>query len=143
MDNPVMPKVEILENGKPVSQERIDPNVANFIFQSVQTAQAAKMRKLEESKRVVRISSYGWSLTTDTMTFDITNPWISFSLINDGTGNVKMKMNSLEGEISDESTIDSGEEVHFDFVYPYVTKLFLTTESGTATVRVRAAEGRK
>ena len=143
MDNSIIPNVEVIENGKPVSQERIDPQVASFIFQAVTAAQLAKMRKLEESKIPIGAPTFEWTITTTTMRIDLANPWISFSLRNDGPGNVKIRINTLEGDISRETTIDSGEVMSRDFKYPVVTKLYLVTESDTATVRVYAEEGRK
>lgn len=143
MDNPIIPKVEIVENGKVVSQERVDPNVANFIFQAVQTAQLVKMRKLEESKIPTGAPSFEWEITTTIKRVDLANPWISFSLHNDGPGNVKIRINTLGGDMSYETTVDSGEVLTRDFEYPIVTRLYLVTESSTATVRVHAEEGRK
>ena len=138
----IVPKIEVIENGKSVSQERIDPSVASFIAQMAQTAQLVKLRKLEESKIPIGAKSFEWIITTTIKEIEIGVSWISFSLHNDGPGNVRMRINELEGDISQEATIDSGEVISRDFEYPIVTRLYLVTESGTATVRVYAEEGR-
>jgi len=138
-----IPNVEIIDtNGKPISQERMDPSILSFVFQAAQTAQLVKLRKLEESKIPTGAKSFEWTITTTTKRIDLGLPWISFSLHNDGPGNVRMRINKLEGDISAEATVDSGEVISRDFEYPIVTRLFLVTESGTATVRVYAEEGR-
>ncbi len=137
-----VPNIEIIENGKPVSQERIDPSVISFIFQAASTAQLVKLRKLEESKIPTGAVSFEWTITTTTKRIDLGYPWISFSLHNDGPGNVRMRINTLRGDISRETTIDSGEVISRDFNYPIVTRLYLVTESGTAIVRVYAEEGK-
>ena len=133
---------EIIVDGKPVTQERLDPNVAQFIMQAAATAQLVKLRKLEESKIPIGAKSFEWTITTTIKRIDLGTPWISFSLHNDGPGNIRMRINYLEGGMSSETTIDSEEVMSRDFNYPIVTRLYLVTESGTATVRVYAEEGR-
>lgn len=138
-----MPSVEIVEDGKSISQERIDPNVASFIFQAVQASQLVKLRKLEESKIPIGASSFEWTITTTTKRVDLANPWISFTLYNEGLGSVKVRINTLNGDMSDETTVNSGEVLNRDFEYPIITRLYLVTESSTAIVRVHAEEGKK
>lgn len=141
-ENPLVPKVEIVENGIPVSQERVDPNVAAFIVQSVQAAQLVKLRKLEESKIPTGEISLSRTITDTIKEITLSRPWLSFTLANDGAGDVLLRINTLDG--SDEgAAIGSGENYNFSSDYPIVKKLFLvTTARTTANVRIRALEGR-
>ena len=106
------------------------------------TAQLVKLRKLEESKVPIGAKSFEWTITTTIKRIDLGVPWISFSIHNKGLGNIRMRINELEGDISQETTIDSGEVLSRDFGYPIITRLYLVTESGTARVKVNAEEGR-
>lgn len=137
-----IPNVEIVENGKPISQERMDPAVVQFIMQAAATAQLVKLRKLEESKIPTGASTYEWTITTTPMEIKLDRPWISFALINDGSGDIKMRINTQEGDISRETTVKNGGSIDWDFDFPIITKLFLVAVSGTATVRVYAEEGK-
>ena len=140
MANPILP--EVYENGKPVSQERIDPAVASFIFQAVQAAQLAKLRKLEESKIPTGTWSGMYDLTTDVKTILLGTPWISFTIVNAGPGRAKVSAMSKELQLADEAEIDSGQTVNFDFKFPVVTRIYLTSTS-TCQVRLYAIEGAK
>ena len=136
------PIVEV--DGLPVSQERVDPSVAAFIMAAAQTAQMVKLRKLEESKIPTGSPSFEWAVTNSIREIKLDIPWISFYLINDGPGNVRIRINNLEGGIVKETTIDTGETIARNFGYPVVNRIFLVTEvAGTAaTVRIFAEEGR-
>ena len=125
------------------AEDQDDLAVMAYVVQVAATIHLSKMRKLEESKIPIGAPSFEWTITTTTKRVDLANPWISFSLHNDGPGNVKVKINTLEGDISSETTIDSGEVMSRDFKYPVMNRLYLVTESSTATVRVYAEEGRK
>ena len=133
-----------------VKNPRIPTDIANFIalddlmvLQAITVERMDKLTRLEESKIPIGAPTFEWIITTTTKRVDLANPWISFSLHNDGPGNVKVRINTLEGNMSDETTVDSGEVLNRDFDYPIITRLYLVTESSTATVRVHAEEGRK
>lgn len=141
----VFPKIEVIDDaGKPVSQERVSPSVMQFIMQAAATAQLVKMRKIEESKIPIGAPSYEWTITDTIKEVQIANPWISFYLINDGPGNIKIRINLLEGDISGETTVNVGETLARDFEYPVMNKLFIVvkTPGTTAAVRLFAEEGR-
>ena len=140
MDNSLVPKVEIFEDGNPVSQEKIDPRVVSFIFQTVQTAQLVKLRKLEESKIPTGTWSAMYDLTTDVKTILLGTPWISFTIVNAGPGSAKISAMSKELQLADDAEIDSGQTVNFDFKFPVVTRIYLTSTS-TCQVRLYAIEG--
>ena len=142
---PTIPNVEVIENGKPISQERIDPAVIQFLMQAATTAQLVKLRKLEESKIPIGAPSYEWTVTDSIKEIKLDRPWIAFALINGGTGNIRVRINDPGGDIVSETTVDSGETLNRDFKYPIVYKISLVTEVAgtTATVRVWAEEGRK
>ena len=133
----------ISEIAKNIATEDADDlAVMQYLAQETSALQLLKLRKLEESKIPTGAKSFEWTITTTTKRIDLGLPWISFSLHNDGPGNVRMRINKLEGDISAEATVDSGEVISRDFEYPIVTRIYLVTESGTATVRVYAEEGR-
>lgn len=143
-DKPIIPEVEIIEDGKPVPPKTIDPSVIQFIMTAAQTAQLVRLRKLEESKVPIGIKSYKWTVTNTVSEIDLGQPWISFSLINDGAGSVCVRVNNQEGPLKDEAEINSGESYDIDFDYPIITKILLVTKVAgtTATVRVYAEEGK-
>lgn len=139
-----LPEIEIIEDGKLVPSKTIDPRVMSFIMQASTTAQLVKLRKLEESKVPIGIKSYKWDVTDTVSEIDLGQPWISFSLINDGPGSVCVKVNNQEGPLANEAEVKSGETYTIDFDYAIVTKILLVTKTaGTiATVRVYAEEGK-
>lgn len=143
-DKPIIPEVEVIEDGKLVPSKTIDPSVMQFIMQAATTSQLVKLRKLEESKVPIGIKSYKWTVTDTVSEIDLGQPWISFSLINDGEGSVCVRVNNQEGPLKDEAEINSGESYDIDFDYPIITKILLVTKVAgtTATVRVYAEEGK-
>lgn len=143
MDNSIIPKVEVIENGKVVSQERIDPTVASFIFQAVQAAQLAKMRKLEESKIPIGVKPLKLIITDTTTKIPLYPPWISFELINNGTGNIIAWINDEEEPLHLEGMITSGDSYSCDMHFPVIHTLYLKADEGeTATIRIYGEQGR-
>ena len=134
------PNVEVIENGKPVPQERIDPSVASFIAQMAQTAQLVKLRKLEESKVPTGTKSFSATVSTEIMKLSLSPPWISFSLINDGLGSVKVAIND-KSELLYGTAIASGETYNLDFTYATIHTIYLQAVSGTAAIRIKAKVG--
>ena len=145
MENkPIVPQVEIVENGKIVPETRIDPAVAQFIMQASMTAQLVKMRKLEESKVPAGIKTIPTFTVRDTPTkIPLYPPWIAFSIINDGpVYGVKVEINSEEG-LLDENLIQLDETYTFNAGYPVIRSLHLQAEAGgTAIVRIKGTVGR-
>ena len=138
----MIPQIEVIENGKPVSQERIDPNVAAFIMAAASTAQLVKIRKLEESKVPVKTIPLKYTVTDTTMRLRLSPPWISLSLINDGDGAVTIWVND-ESEPAATDMIASGLSYNLDFTYPVIKTIYLKAAIGTtATVKIYGTEGK-
>ena len=137
-----VPNVEVIENGVPVPQERIDPNVAAFIMQAAATAQLVKLRKLEESKIPTGVKPIKMTIPDTITKLPLYPPWISFALLNDGTGAVTWWINDDSDPLM-ESMVASGESSSCDTKYPVIRILYLKAASGTtAAVRIYGKEGR-
>ena len=137
-----LPRVEVIENGVPVSQERIDPAIAQFIMAAAQTAQLVKLRKLEESKIPTGLKPLKRTVTDSIMKLVLYPPWISFSMVNDGAGAVTIWANDEEDPLV-ESMVTSGESYDCNMNYPVIKAIYLKSASGTtAAVRIYGKEGR-
>ena len=141
----VIPNVEIVENGRPISQERIDPNVAIFIMQSVQAAQLVKIRKLEESKIPTRTKSLKYTVTNTVKQIDISPPWISLSMINDGDSEVYISTNEDgEHDLLDQVPVKKNETFNLNLNYPKIKIIWLkATDGGSASVRIHGIQGKE
>lgn len=143
----IPPNVEVTENGKPVSQERMDPNVASFIMAAAQAAQLVKLRKLEESKIPTGATMLRRTVTDSMTSLDLLPRWISFSLTNDGPGAITVWVNEIEwvDERADfllDGMIPSGESLNVDMKFPVIHTLYLKANAGTnALVRIYGKEG--
>lgn len=134
---------QITVNGEPVSEDRIDPAVAQFVMQAAQTAQLVKLRKLEESKVPTGTKPISRTIPDTVTKFSLYPPWISFSLINDGAGDISVWVND-EGDPLTPSMVLSGESFSLDMTYPVIKELYLKAASGTtAAVRIFAVEGQE
>ena len=137
-----IPQVEVIENGVPVPQERIDPNVASFIMAAAQTAQLVKLRKLEESKIPIGIKPLKITVTDTIMKIPLSPPWISFSITNDGTDGITVWVND-ETDPLVEGMVAGGETYNNNMDYPVIRSLYLKSEAGTSNaVRIYGKEGR-
>lgn len=143
MDSQIVPKVDIFEDGKPVSQERIDPGVVSFIFQAAQLAQTVKLRKLEESKVPTGVKPFKLTITDTTTKLSLYPPWISFELINDGTGDIIAWINDEQVPLQLEGMITSGDTYACDMHFPVIHTLYLKADVGeTAIVRIYGEQGK-
>lgn len=140
MANELAPKVDVIENGRQVSQERIDPSVAQFIMQASQTAQLVKMRKLEESKVPTGTKSLKYSLTTEVKHIKIGPPWISFSLINSGDDDIYVSTTD-EHDLLDSVAVEKDETINVDMGYAIIREIWLKS-AGESTARLHAKVGR-
>ena len=141
-DNPLVPFQMPVVKGD--GEERMNPAVLSFIMQASMAAQMAKMRMLEESK--VPTGSKSFKLTvTDSITelsVGLVEPWISFSLVNDGPSGVYVEVNE-PGKLLDKVPVNSGETETVDMRYPIINIVYLQAESGgTAAVRIKAKTGK-
>jgi len=144
VDKSIIPKpeIEIIEDGKVRSDERIDPSVMQFLMQAASTSQLVKLRKLEESKVPTGVKPLKRTVTDTIMKLPLYPPWISFSLINDGAGALTVWVND-EADPFAESMIANGESYECDAKYPVIKSIYLKAASGTtAAVRIYGKEGR-
>ena len=125
------------------SSETMNPAIMQFIMLASIAAQQSKVRLLEESKVPTGSKSFTWNVTDTEKEIVLGTPWISFSLLNDGSNNVYIRINTLDGNMTNEAGIKSGERYTFNATYPLITKIYLVCNSGEgATVRVYAEEGK-
>lgn len=140
------------KNSGKVSNPRIPVDVASFIAlddlmvsQAIAADRLDKLLKLEISKVPCGTATYNIVVTDTTQEFRLANPWISFSLINDGPGNIKVRVDKIEGGMTEEASVNNTETLSMDFRFPIVNSLYFVTEVAgtTAAIRIYAVEGRK
>lgn len=140
MSNEVKLPQVVDEEGKP---KTVDPSVIRFIMQASATAQLVKLRKLEESKVPIGVKPLKYTVSDTTMEVQLGQPWISFSLINDGTGALTIWVNDERDPLV-EGMVADGETYNCDMKYPIIHTLYLKAESGTtANVRIYGKEGKR
>ena len=139
-----IPKVEVIDqNGVPVSQERMDPSVVQFIFAAASLSQLVKMRKLEESKVPIAVKPLRRTVTDSVMEIKLDQPWISFSMINDGAGAVTAWVNDKNDPL-ETSMVASGETYSCNMDFPVIWAVYLKANTGTtAAVRIYGKVGRQ
>ena len=135
----IAPQVEVIQDGKVMPNARIDPAVANFIFQAAQVSQAVRMRKIEESKIPVGMKSIKKTITTEVTEIPLCPPWISFSLINDGTGSITVWVNEMDG-IAD-NVVEIDDSFSIDMTYPVINRIYIVSSS-SSVVRLIGKVGR-
>ena len=102
-----------------------------------------RSRKLEESKVPTGTKSLSLKVTDKTTKLNFGTPWISFTLLNDGTGSVNVEVNDEE-KLLDECLIARGESWETDMRYPVIREVYLKAAVGeTANIRIKAKEGRR
>lgn len=137
-----IPEVEIIQDGRTVSQERMDPAIMQFLMQASATAQLVKLRKLEESKVPIGVKSIKSLVGITGMTILANPPWISFSLINDGPGAITVWINDEKEPLSNDM-IASDETYNLDMGYPIIHTLHVKSYDGTSSiVRIYGKEGK-
>ena len=144
-NNIILPEVEVIENGKSIPSERIDPNVAAFIMAASQTAQLVKMRKLEESKVPTGTKSLKYTVTSNVMMIRLSPPWIKLSMINDGESEVYISTNEDgEHDLLDQVPVKKNETFNLRTDYPVIKIIWLkTAEGGSANVRIHGITGER
>ena len=105
------------------------------------TTDSARLRQLEESKRPIGEASRGMTVSALTK-FDLPDPFISFTIINDGPNSVYLEINS-DTRPSRVSAIRINESYSYDAIYPIIKSITFDVDSGeTAAIRLRAKTGR-
>jgi len=124
-------------------EERVRPDVIQFVTSLSQLAQMVRMRKLEESKIPSGLKSMQLTVTDQLYTLNMYPYWIAFTLQNADTGGgVFFKINELEGDITEEAPLDRYESIRIDFDYPIIYRLYLQSMPGTTSyVRIYAELG--
>lgn len=129
--------VEVVENGKSVTNPRIDPAVMSFIMQASQLAQIVKIRKYFDDK-----TSHGlvqtWGMDTAnplTITdvlkeIKVDFPAQSFSLINDGPNTVYVWVNTTERP---KVTVKSGAKFEPNYETHKIKYIYLQCAIGEST----------
>jgi len=134
---------DIVIDGVPSSQERMDPAVMQFLMQASATANLVKLRKLEESKVPVRTVELRRIIGPITSRIYLNAPWISFSLINDGAGALTVWVND-ENDPMVNGMILNGGNYNCDFKYAVIEVIYMRAAPGTtAAVRIYGKEGRR
>ena len=134
---------EIAKQARQIAVEDADDlAVLQFLAQSAATAQLVKLRKLEESKVPIGVKPLKRTVTDTTTKLVLYPPWISFALLNDGTGGLTAWVNSEEEPLV-EGMIAGGETYKCDMEYPVIHTIYLKSESGVSNaVRIYGKEGR-
>jgi len=132
-DNPMLPKIEITGG----QGERIDPGPLQFIFAAAQAAQAAKLRKLEESKIPIGRRSLSLSLTDEITEVKLHMPAKSYSIINDDATDDIYIVENDPSKLLTSAPIKAKGEQHVNHEFPIVHAFYLKAASGvTAAVRL-------
>lgn len=101
-----------------------------------------RLKELEESKIPTGTRPLKRTVTDSIMKVSLGTPWISFTLINDGSDALTVWVNSEEDPLV-ESMIENGETYNLDLTYPVIYTLYLKAESGgSASVRIIGVEGK-
>jgi hypothetical protein len=127
------------EQGNQIPNARIDPAILQFVMTAAQTNQILRLRKLQEAQIPTGLRSMKRGLTTEYTEIALDNPWISFSMINDGPDSISVEVNELD---NNETEIKINETFNLDMKAPKIKKLYLKSISGTAAVRIYGKEGK-
>ncbi len=134
-----IPSIEVIENGKQISSERIDPSVASFVYQAVAASNLARIRKLKEDE-----TSQGWVENFDvavtpaspSQEVALTLPAQSISITNDGPALVWVEINK---RFYTRRTLNLGETLNINFGAHKLERFFVQCPPGlTATIRATA-----
>lgn len=133
----------IAEIAKNIATEDADDlAVMQYLAQETSALQLLKMRKLEESKVPTGVKPIKMTIPDTVTKIQLGVPWISFALLNNGTGDLTCWVNDEEDPLQ-ESMVLSGESYSLDMTYPVIRAIYLKAASGTtANVRIYGKEGR-
>jgi hypothetical protein len=131
--------IEVVENGKPVTNPRIDPAVMSFIMQASQLAQIVKIRKyFDDRTSHGLIQTYDVTVTDELKEIKVDFPAQSFSLINDGPDTVYVWVNTTERP---KVTVKSGAKFEPNYETHKINYIYLQCASGESTdVRIVAKD---
>ena len=131
--------IEVVENGKSVTNPRIDPAVMSFIMQASQLAQIVKIRKyFDDRTSHGLIQTYDVTVTDELKEIKVDFPAQSFSLINDGPDTVYVWVNTMERP---KVTVKSGTKFEPNYETHKINYIYLQCASGESTgVRIVAKD---
>ena len=124
------------------AEDQDDLAVMAYVVQVAAAIHLSKMRKLEESKIPTGVKPIKMTIPDTITKIQLGVPWISFALLNDGTGDLTCWVNDEEDPLQ-ESMVLSGESYSTDMTYPVIRAIYLKAGSGTtAAVRIYGKVGR-
>ena len=133
-----MGEPEVVEEEKRV----IRPDIMQFLMQAASLSQAVRLRKLEESKVPTGETNLTLPVTDEWAKLELERHWISFSLINDGPGDIFLRVNFGKSTLSPDAPIHSSETYNVDTNLPIIERLYYRSAPGTiAGIRIFAEEG--
>ena len=133
------------------SKVAISPEILTFIAiddmavrQAIATEQQIRMRELEESKIPVGTRSLKYTIDA-VRKIDISPPWISLSMINDGDSEVYISTNEDgEYDLLDQVPVKKNETFNLNLNYPIIRIVWLrAADGGSASVRIHGIEGKE
>ena len=120
------------------STKRVPKNIP---YATIIPSDASRLRQLEESKRPTGETSLGATISTRTR-FDLPDPFISFTLINDGPNSVYLEINT-DHRPNRVAPILINESYSYDATYPVIKFLIFDVDTGeTAAIRLRGKTGK-
>jgi hypothetical protein len=102
-----------------------------------------KLLRLTQSSITTGFFSFTVPVTDVLQEITLNTYWMGFALDNAGPGAIRMRINTMEGDVSRELSIASGDGWWWDARFPVIRKLFLVANAGTtATVKLSGSEGK-
>jgi hypothetical protein len=131
--------IEVVENGKSVTNPRIDPAVMSFIMQASQLAQIVKIRKyFDDRTSHGLIQTYDVTVTDELKEIKVDFPAQSFSLFNDGADTVNVWVNDLGRP---KRSVKSNEALNLNYETHKIKYIYLQCASGqSASIRIVAKD---
>jgi len=142
-----LPQIKVFEDGKPISQERIDPAVMSFIMQSSQLAQIVKIRKYYDDRTSNGlIQTWGMdpdnplTITDELKVLKLDFPAQSVSMFNDDndSDSVYVWVNDLSRP---KATVKGGESLKLNYETHKINYIYLQCAVGESTdIRIVAKD---
>ena len=110
------------------------------VRQAIQLRNSEIVKNLELSKVPIGLKSLKYTVT-GRMKLVLGKPWISFTLKNFGSDEVRVAIND-EGELLSNNAVPKNGTINVDMKYPVINALFLEVDSGnSAVVGIYGKEG--
>jgi len=103
-----------------------------------------KLLKLFQSMGPIGYFTKIFSVTDTIKEIPFQNPLVAIDIDNDGLGDIYVRINNMDGDITREIPIVSGDGIGFYSVYPLIEKVYVVAAAGTtATINIYGEEGRR